>query len=180
MRNQLRRYLEQMRAAKRAMYADYTHKLAYDGVEDFLLQHGTWYEYQPLDKTKYQRGAPKSCFGNAIVLSYTMGLRYVEGLALIKDLPMAVLHAWNLDADGNLVDNTWVGRNFADERAYIGVEFSPGRAENAVWFDDCSVLDNYADHYALFQNPWTGEDFNKQWRESDELRAIRKAVQFNG
>jgi hypothetical protein len=160
----LKLYLEQFRDLRKTMT---DRSLPYYGMEDFLLQHGVW--YRPTGTPPIQ-GAPKSCFGNAWFAAVMHGVPYIEGMALAPRLPVPVHHAWNLDVDGKLADTTWMNEGLA----YIGVQFSVGRADNATWFDDATVLDNPRDHHKIYRQPWTGENFNLHWRTSKPMRLLLK------
>jgi hypothetical protein len=170
-------WLERLRDMKRQQ-GEVPEGWVYEGIEDFVLQHGVW--YRPTGWPPRQ-GAPKSCFGNAVMNAALYGVKYIEGMALpgmtfINGVPLPSLsgprrpihHAWNLDVDGQLCDNTWMNKGLA----YIGVEFSVGRADNATWFDDASVLDNPRSR-KLYRQPWTGENYNLVWRKSKALRLLR-------
>jgi hypothetical protein len=145
----------------------------YAGIGDFLLQHGIWHEPAPLP-ARVRRGAPKACYGNALVLAIQHGYRYVEGYASadISQMPFPVHHAWNLDPEGNLIDNTWRNTGLA----YLGVEFSKGRAENAIWFDNSNVLDNVASRFKIFREPWVGENYHLRWRRSNKVRRLMREL----
>lgn len=63
-------------------------------------------------------GTPKQCFDNAYKLaSRRSDLRYVEGWAL-GIIP--VHHAWCVDAEGNVIDNTWRSHGFMGA-SYFGM-----------------------------------------------------------
>ena len=80
-----------------------------------VLEHG-----QHWQTAKYlPGGTPKECFCNSMNLAMDDGLQYVEGWALPKDL-FPVEHAWNLDADGQVLDNTW-----DHGMDYLGVVWKP-------------------------------------------------------
>ncbi len=142
---------------------------AYACPEDFALQHGRWYE--PLPRPAgFRRGAPKCCYGNSIVLGAQQGFAYVEGYALIHCGGLVVQHAWN-DRDGQALDVTWPTPGLA----YLGVEFCLGRADEAMWTGDATVLDDYRRHWPLLRQPWQGEDASR-WPESKRLRKWRKLL----
>jgi hypothetical protein len=163
----LKQQLEQYRSLKRDGHI--LSEFAYCGVEDFLLQHGEW--QRPTQPLALPRGAPKSCFGNALYLAATLGYRYIEGMAIPDiSVPIAMHHGWNLTRDGVLVDNTWMNTGLA----YLGVEFSVGRADNAMWFDDGCVLDNPRSRFKIYREPWTGENFNLVWRKSKHVRQLKR------
>lgn len=163
-RKQIEEYLNFILAGKK--HLGITGK-PYCGVEDFLLKHGKWMDPAPLDTTRYRRGAPKACFGNAVLLAAVHGIRYVEGL-------IPVHHAWNLDLQDRMIDNTWDGR--VTPVAYLGVEFSVGRAMTAIWDDDGCVLDNPHDRFRIFRTEWKGEDYTKIWPMDAQLRKLVKRL----
>jgi hypothetical protein len=154
---------------------------AYRGMEDFVLRHGVWYRPNGFPP---KQGAPKSCFGNAIVIAAAHRVKYIEGFALpgstliagvrmpSLDVPRyPIHHAWNLDVDEDLADTTWMNTGLA----YIGVEFSVGRADNCTWFDNATVLDNPRNGFAILRQPWTGENYNRVWRKSKAMKQILRA-----
>lgn len=163
---EVEQYLKQMRELKLNHFNKHPDAI-YLGMEDFLLQHGLWYRNT---STPDMQGAPRCCFGNAILLAAQRGYRYVEGVALAPLLPFPVHHGWNLTPEGELFDSTWMNGGLA----YIGVEFSLGRADNASWFDDATVLDNPRNRFKIYREPWTGENFNIKWRFSKHIRWILK------
>jgi hypothetical protein len=119
----------------------------YVGVSDFLLQHGVWYLPVPFP-AGIRKGRKKYCFRNAALLAIEQpqSFRYVEGYALYPGLrPM--LHAWNIDKDGNLVDRTW--KNCGT--AYIGVVFSTARVITADGWCESAFYD-----LSILTKPWTG------------------------
>ena len=128
--------------------------IVYAGAEDFLLKHGKWYEPVPWEGRK---GAPKCCFGNSLLHSVTNpDMRYVEGIALTC-FGFPTHHGWNADSEGHALDSTWRPEGLA----YFGVEFSPGRAWDAIWTGDANVLQDWRRDYKIFREPWTGEDYSK-------------------
>ena len=162
----LENWLKQMRDVK--IQAGILKGFHYRGIEDFVLQHGVW--YRPNGLRPPTKGAPKACFGNALFTGALHGLKYIEGFSLAPKLPFAIHHAWNLDVNGNLADTTWLNSGLA----YLGVEFSLGRADNAAWFDDGTVLDNPRSRQKLYRQPWTGENYNLVWRRSKPMREIER------
>ena len=95
----------------------------YSCIEDFILKNGRSFKPMPLPK-KVKRGKMKQCFKNAADLaldsSLTPGhieLVYVEGYAL-NIIP--VHHAWCVDREGNVYDNTWPDGG----KEYYGVMFT--------------------------------------------------------
>jgi hypothetical protein len=142
--------------------------LCYTGPEDFVLQHGRY--YRPAPFSGYKQGAPLQCFGNAMVLAATHGLGYVEGFVVAPDDGKIILHGWNEDPTGHLVDVTWCNAGVA----YLGVRFSVERADDAGWNGDGCVLNDEHRNYPIYQQPWQGEDYARQWPHSDRLEALQR------
>lgn len=147
----------------------------YSCIQDFLLREGVWYHPCPLP-AGVPYGAPKSCFGNALLLAIQRGWTYVEGLA-IPDIGvhLPVHHGWNVTPDGNLIDATWRTIGLA----YIGVPFSIGRADHAQWFDNACVLDNPRDRFRIYKEKWQGENWHKVWRKSKARKQIEQYLEAN-
>ena len=76
----------------------------------------------------------------------TTGLQYVEGYAVIGG-KNPVLHAWNVDAEGSVIDSTWepVGS------AYFGVILPRSIVEPAK----TSVLDDWESGWPVLRESWT-------------------------
>jgi predicted ABC-type ATPase len=75
--------------------------------EGIVLKNGKYYKPQPLPK-KYKFGTVKECFRNAYQLTdYNGDLQYVEGFAVPDFVDLPIWHAWAVDKEGNVVDNTW-------------------------------------------------------------------------
>lgn len=133
---------------------------AYTGWPEFLQRHGEEFACAPCPRHLYMR--PGFCYGNAIMLATMAGLPYVEGFAVPREDMPAVPHAWNLDAEGRVVDSTWaLGEDAgapADRRAYLGVRFAVRRADEATWEGDSCVLDDWKRRWPVLREPWTGED----------------------
>jgi hypothetical protein len=120
----------------------------YAGVSDFLLQHGVWYPPVPFPPG-IRKGRKRCCFRNAAVLAIEQhpSFKYVEGYALYPKMS-PVLHAWNVDSDGNLFDRTWKNGG----TAYLGVVFCTTRVvTNDGWC--CGVFYNPE---SILTEPWTG------------------------
>ncbi|MGH3427445.1 MAG: hypothetical protein ACRDQZ_07740, partial [Mycobacteriales bacterium] len=173
---ELRKYLEAVIEVRGKMGQSY--ELAYSCAEDFVLKHGVWYPEPEFFPMIYGgQGAPKQCFGNALMLSAIYGLRYVEGYALApvgeKGGRFPTLHGWNLDDSGRVVDSTWVNSGVA----YVGITFSVERADDAIWNGDACVLDDYRRGYPVMRKPWTGETPIEQWSKSPRLELLRRKDQ---
>lgn len=67
------------------------------------------------------RGEPKSCFMNAsLAMLADDSLDYCEGVAIAANITLPFLHAWAVDADGNVVDPTW---DNPEKCRYYGVRY---------------------------------------------------------
>jgi hypothetical protein len=75
-------------------------------LERFILRNGDEYKGRKLPKG-YRRGTPKECYANAArLVGEKPGLRYVEGFVWRDSLPLAIQHAWCIDAKGRVIDVT--------------------------------------------------------------------------
>jgi hypothetical protein len=145
----------------------------YGSPQRLLLDHGLWYQPQPVPPGIWA-GVPRMCFGNAIICAVAYDLPYIEGWALLslnQEPAVALHHAWNLDPEGRVLDVTWhpyLGL------AYLGMAFRPERADDATWHGDGTVLEDAKRHYPLLQHPWHGEPPDQRWPYSPRLDAIRR------
>jgi hypothetical protein len=124
---------------------------AYAGIGDFLLQHGVWYKPRPLPK-RIRRGMPRACFGNALMLAARHEYKFVEGYAVpaLETVLIPVHHAWVIDSEGNVIDNTWSKTGLA----YFGVEFPQAMAMEAIAGDGHTVLDNLEKRHEIYRKPY--------------------------
>ena len=100
------------------------------GQEEFigyLEKHGQEYTAAPKPKG-IKKGVMKQCYMNATKLAISKReLTYVEGLAYTPKLgPMAVAHAWVVDKEGKVIDNTW---DEPETCQYFGVPVPTSRLE---------------------------------------------------
>ena len=162
-RDKLTQWLNSIRGVRAGDKAD---GLIYSCAEDFVLQHGSWYE--PVPYSISWRGLPKHCFANSIWLAAMRNWKYIEGFALAPVSATGVWathHGWNVDEYGQLVDSTWLNTGVA----YLGVEFSVERADDASWVGDASVLEDWRRGFPLFRKHWTGETFDTPTSERIQL-----------
>ena len=88
---------------------------------EYLEKNGQ--EWKPAPHPEgIREGKLNLCFTNASNLLIEKDLAYVEGVAYRKSLPsqMGFLHAWNVDGDGNVIDNTW---GYDPDNKYFGVRY---------------------------------------------------------
>lgn len=128
----------------------------YRCVEDLLLQHGTFWEPQPLpEKWKAKIDAwPKACFDNSYRLARKSRgqLRYVEGMATGV---IAVEHAWCVDQDGRVVDLTWGSfRTVGMGASYMGVAIPLDVVKLYRSKHNTSALHHWQGRYPLLQKPF--------------------------
>jgi hypothetical protein len=90
----------------------------YLGISDFILREGQFFEPRPLPAhISYLEF--RHCYINAFRTALEENFVYVEGYAVSSSNDIPMLHAWNLDADGFVVDRTWNPHG----RIYLGVVF---------------------------------------------------------
>ena len=160
---QLLSFLYDFRAVRESFH-DEDRRGFYSCKEDFLLQNGVWFRPDPWP-FDIRRGPERLCFGNAIVRSMAWGWKYIEGVALSPHIKGFYFpHAWNVLPNGSPIDVTWCNQG----RAYLGVEFSKGRADDATWNGNGSVLQDRSRGEPVLQEPWTGEDFEREWPKGVE------------
>lgn len=103
-------------------------------LDTYLLEKGRLYPWHPLP-AKIRQMEAKACWGNAYRLARDTGWDYVCGYACADaDLPIPIMHAWVVDADGYVVDPTWAGMQsgqLADmdytaltNRCYFGIKLA--------------------------------------------------------
>lgn len=166
----LHSYLTQMAAMLHAgPLALKSRGYAYNSPIDFVLHHGRWYAPRPLPPD-IPKGAPRACYGNAIIAAVLYDLIYVEGYAWL-DMGGGGLcfdHAWCTDRAGRLFELTWPAVGVA----YYGIEFCVARADEATWDGDACVLWDWRRKYPLLKDPWGGESLFQHWPESPRLEQL--------
>jgi hypothetical protein len=120
----------------------------YQGIGDFVLREGRFFEPKPLP-VGLKRRPIGQCFRNALRTATKTGLRYVEGYALLVDSASPTLHAWNASPDGFAVDSTWEPLG----RIYFGVIFPLSlvrRPKGSL----LSVLDDWQRRWPILREPF--------------------------
>jgi hypothetical protein len=87
----------------------------------YVAAYGQEFKAQPLP-SDIERGKAKECYRNASMLVMTHPeLTYVEGFAKSAATgDMTFMHAWAIDKDGNVIDNTW---DHPEKAQYFGVAY---------------------------------------------------------
>jgi len=163
---ELKKYCEQWVALRKSSMR-LPEGFKYWCMEDFLLQHGKFYE--PAEWTR-AHGAPKCCFANSLLHAVTSNLRYVEGLGM-SDIGFITHHAWNTNGKSEALDSTWRPRG----QAYFGVEFATGRAFEAVCKAEATVFDDWMRGFPLYRTLWPGEDFSA-WKKPKLAQLVWEAT----
>jgi hypothetical protein len=137
----LRMYLEKVRDFAGQLPTQYH----YRNIYDFVLSEGRFFEPQPRPDSITLRHIGE-CFRNAFLTMMRTGLAYAEGYA-VTGTKIPVLHAWNVDAEGSVIDSTWepVGS------AYFGIVFPPSIVERV----QTSVLDDWESGWPVLRESWT-------------------------
>lgn len=119
-------------------------KYCYRNIYDFVLREGRFFEPQPRPDLITLRHIGE-CFRNAFLTMMKTGLQYAEGYA-VTGSKNPVLHAWNVDAEGSVIDSTWepVGS------AYFGIILPLSLVRRAK----ASVLDDWESGWPV-RASWT-------------------------
>ena len=122
----------------------------YKSIQSLILAYGK--PFEKMVKSPF-KGKPKSCFENCLkaLLRYPQ-LSYSEGFAIGDDIPIAVSHAWLVNDVGEVIDPTWVGKQFKGN-IYFGVAFNNDFVVEIAQKTRCyGILDNdYMNNYQLLR-----------------------------
>jgi hypothetical protein len=137
----LRTYLERVRDFAGKLPTGYCYRNLYD----FVLREGRFFEPQPRPDHITLRHIGE-CFRNAFLTMMRTGLQYAEGYAVVGS-KIPVLHAWNVDAEGSVVDSTWepVGS------VYFGIIVPLSIVRRAK----TAVLDDWENGWPVLRESWT-------------------------
>ena len=122
----------------------------YRGLPDFVLREGQFFEPRPLPKGIGHLEI-SHCYKNAFRTALEERCFYVEGYAISSSLDFPVLHAWNLDSEGFVVDRTWNPHG----RVYLGVIF-PLELIPRKRGMQYAVIDNWEHGFPILRRPWDG------------------------
>jgi len=128
-------------------------------IERFVLRNGEGFGGSSLP-VGVRLVQPKECFRNAYTLCLERGYRYFEGFGLPSPDLFPMQHAWVVDDDGRVIDNTWRTPEIAE---YIGVEITRRdlmrqTSERGYYGVLAGVMVNI--DYLLSFDPELGEIFN--------------------
>lgn len=96
----------------------------FNGFEQLVLTYGVPFIRTSGLPRHIKKGPVKLCYQNATNLMLYHGLTYCEGFAFSGLI--VTMHAWNLDAKGNIIDNTWCNRGKKprwEGHEYLGIPF---------------------------------------------------------
>lgn len=116
--NNARAWAEMMASAERQF--NHQEGWAYAGPASYVLANGREFTGRPLPRG-IKRGTPKQCFKNAtdLVLMHPTW-HYVEGYVWSVTCPIGIEHAWAIDEQGEVVDNTL---RATEQSNYFGVVY---------------------------------------------------------
>jgi hypothetical protein len=137
----------------------------YKGIADFLLREAQFFEPRPLP-AGIEYLEIKHCIKNAFWSALQERFVYVEGYAVSSWSNVPLLHAWNLDQQGFVVDTTWNPHG----RAYFGVIF-PLATIPRKRSTQYSVIDDWEHGYPILRKAWYRETSGKQ--AFDELSLLK-------
>ena len=167
LRDQFRSHLAKERDLMRGCLKNPS-QFHYLGIADFLLREGQFFEPRPLPAgVDYLEIS--HCYKNAFRTAVEENFVYVEGYA-VSDSDTPTLHAWNLDADGFVVDRTWNPHG----RVYLGVVF-PLAIVPRKRGRQYPVIDDWEHGYPILKKAWDGEAAIKE--ALDELRSLKGSEQ---
>jgi len=99
--------------------------------QDFILKYGKPYRNRIALPKGIEQGKAGECFKNAALLAIeNPSLIYCEGVA---NSIIPTEHAWCIDKDGNVIDNTWLPEW---KPSYYGVAFKTKFLLHLIWEQD--------------------------------------------
>ena len=128
----------------------------YEGIPDFLQREGQFFKPRPLPSGMDYMEI-KHCYKNAFWTAVQERFVYVEGYALSASHDLPMLHAWNLDRDGFVVDRTWNPHGRAYFGAVFPLEFVPRKRGTQY-----AVIHDWEHGFPILRKAWDGEGFSKQ------------------
>src|SRR6266404_4890405 len=147
LRNRLRSHLEKERDLMSGSIKN-PNQFHYRGISDFILREGQFFEPRPLpagiDCLKIGH-----CYKNAFWTALQERFVYVEGYAVDSSINLPMLHAWNLDSDGFVVDRTWNPPG----QVYFGVIF-PLEVVPRKRGVQYAVINDWEHGFPILRKPW--------------------------
>jgi len=151
MESALRLHLKQILRTRFQANPCKPHCWFYYGFYDFVLREGRFFTPRPRPADSRQ-GAAEEPFLNSLMNAAAQQLEYVEGYAVQESLSIPVLHAWNSDSQGLVIDTTWDPPGVA----YLGVVI-PRTLVFAASDDEGRIgssIDNWRQDWPLLRRPW--------------------------
>ena len=112
------------------------------------MREGQYFEPRPLP-AGIDYLEIRHCYKNAFQTALEERYAYVEGYAVSASHQLPVLHAWNLDRDGFVVDRSWNPH----ERVYFGVVF-PLAVVPRKRGKQYPVIDDWEHGYPILRKAW--------------------------
>lgn len=126
----------------------------YSSLEAFVLAHGRQFKPQSLPDG-IRMGEEKLCYQNAFDLALCNSkYTYCEGFAVPRCVPMPIAHAWVVDKDGNVIDNTWKDGGVE----YFGVPFKTNDVQKTILSKNSyGIIENWQQKFPLLKvKKWRG------------------------
>lgn len=136
--------------------------LKYSSIEDFVLKEGQGFKEKAGNVKTGQMG---ECFKNAFKLweSDRRKFDYVEGYAVVGNLPVPVLHAWCVDKEGVVYDPTW-----KDGRGYYGVKLKDEYIyRTLVARKKYGIIDNIEERFPILTGKHKREEFKIMKKQNE-------------
>lgn len=102
----------------------------YEGARDFIAAYGQPFKAQKLP-AGIEKGRQNECYRNASLLVMdNEDYDFVEGYADTPGLPFTFMHAWAVDKQGNVIDNTWEN---PEKSRYFGVRYNRAKYMKSLY-----------------------------------------------
>lgn len=115
--------------------------------KEFLLKYAQFYDYQELPEC-YEKMTPQQCYHNAAKAAMDdKNLMYVEGIAIIPNIPVPIEHAWCVERGSNKVIEIT-----ADSlRIYYGIPFKTSYVRQNYMEGRVGLIDHWEKDWPLLR-----------------------------